>query len=288
MRYASVDHFLTGASAVLAKGPIGIIYADDNIEIDSTISHHLARGPKVLIVFGHKSFVIAPELSDLVHYIEYDVFTENGLPLAVNRLLDAAPEKVWFYYSYNAEYLFHAFSEHRTIAELTTFCAEERRDSVLTYVIDLYPGDLQRTDSGISLSDAYIDRTGYYALGRKDKENNYEERQLDFFGGLRWRFEEYVLPRYRRIDRVSIFRNKRGLQLLPDHRLNIPEYNTYACPWHHSPTAVMASFRTARALRRNPGSRFDIKSFMWHNSVPFTWNSQQLLSLGLMEPGQWF
>ncbi|ARO13892.1 hypothetical protein BVG79_00540 [Ketogulonicigenium robustum] len=288
MRYPSIDHFLANASTLLAKGPIGIIYADDTIEVESTISHHLARGLRVLIVLGHPSFSIAPELADLVHYIEYDVFAENGLPRAVNRLLAAAPEKVWFYYCYSGEYLFHAFSEYRSLGELTTFCAEERRDSVLTYVIDLYPSDIQRNDSGVSLSDAYLDRTGYYALGRKDKENNYEERQLDFFGGLRWRFEEYVLPRYRRIDRVSVFRNVRGLELLPDHRLNMAEYNTYACPWHHSPTAVIASFRTAKALRRNPGSKFDIKSFMWHNSVPFTWNSQQLLDFGLMEPGQWF
>jgi hypothetical protein len=27
---------------------------------------------------------------------------------------------------------------------------------------------------------------------------------------------------------------------------------------------------------------------MWHNSAPFEWHSQQLLDLGLMEPGQWF
>ena len=64
--------------------------------------------------------------------------------------------------------------------------------------------------------------------------------------------------------------------------------NTYACPWHNNITAAVCSFRTAKALRSNPGSRFDIQNFRWHNSMPFEWQSQQLMDLGLMEPGQWF
>jgi hypothetical protein len=48
------------------------------------------------------------------------------------------------------------------------------------------------------------------------------------------------------------------------------------------------SFRTAKALRSNAGSMFDIRDFRWHNSVRFEWHSQQLMDLGLMEPGQWF
>ena len=78
------------------------------------------------------------------------------------------------------------------------------------------------------------------------------------------------------------------MQLRRDHTFSEPEYNTYACPWHNNLTAAVMSFRAAKALRRNPGSRDAIASFAWHNSVPFEWRSQQLLDLGLMEPGQWF
>jgi len=53
-------------------------------------------------------------------------------------------------------------------------------------------------------------------------------------------------------------------------------------------TAAVCSFRTAKALKRNPGSTYEINTFMWHNSAPFEWHSQQLLDLGLIEPGQWF
>ena len=50
----------------------------------------------------------------------------------------------------------------------------------------------------------------------------------------------------------------------------------------------MASFRVAKALVRNPGSREQIRSFTWRNSEPFRWSSHQLMERGLMEPGQWF
>ena len=87
---------------------------------------------------------------------------------------------------------------------------------------------------------------------------------------------------------VALFRAKPGLKLREDHTFNDEEYNTYACPWHNNLTAAIASFRTAKALKRNPGSTFDIVTFRWHNSTPFEWHSRQLLDLGLMEPGQWF
>ena len=135
-----------------------------------------------------------------------------------------------------------------------------------------------------------LDRAGYYALARPDPANNghAKERQLDFFGGLRWRFEEHVPPLRRKIDRIALFRSKPGLSLREDFTFSEEEYNTYACPWHNNLTAAICSFRTAKALRTNPGSRFDIHSFKWRGSEPFRWHSQQLLDLGLMEPGQWF
>ena len=67
-----------------------------------------------------------------------------------------------------------------------------------------------------------------------------------------------------------------------------PEYNTYSCPWHNNITAAEASFRTAKALKRNPTSSKQIGDFRWFNSVHFSWTDQQYLDLGLIEPGQWF
>ncbi|KKL51071.1 hypothetical protein LCGC14_2299130, partial [marine sediment metagenome] len=115
-----------------------------------------------------------------------------------------------------------------------------------------------------------------------------KERQLDFYGGLRWRFEEHVPKARRRIDRIALFRARKGLRLRDDHTFNDEEYNTYSCPWHHNVTSAICSFRAAKALSTNAGSRHAISSFHWVNSTRFDWTSQQLLDLGLMEPGQWF
>ena len=57
--------------------------------------------------------------------------------------------------------------------------------------------------------------------------------------------------------------------LKEDFTFTEEEYNTYSCPWHHNLTAAIVSFRTAKALRYNPGSKHDIEAFHWHNSIPF-------------------
>jgi len=147
---------------------------------------------------------------------------------------------------------------------------------------------LQAHPNAVSIPDAHLDKAGYYALARHKHGVEFHERQLDFFGGLRWRFEEHVPWKRRRIDRISLFRAAKDLELRADHTFNDEEYNTYACPWHHNITCAIVSFRTAKALKTNPGSAFDIHSYTWHNSTRFEWHSQQLLDLGLMEPGQWF
>jgi len=170
------------------------------------------------------------------------------------------------------------------------FHAEERRDAMLANVVALHADDLEACPAAVSLDRAHLDRSGYYALARADAANHGhpKERQLDFYGGLRWRYEEHVPGAKRKIDRIPLFRAKKGLRIREDHTFNDEEYNTYACPWHHNITASICSFRTAKALKANPGSRYDIESFKWHNSAPFEWHSRQLLDLGLMEPGQWF
>jgi hypothetical protein len=288
LNFPSLDAFLSAGRDALLKGPVGLIFAEDGVELETTIRHHLDLGFRKLIVLARPETTIAAGLGDRVVRVDYDVLADLALCNAVNAVIRVSPG-LWLYYCYNAEYLFYPFCEHRSVGEMTAFIAEERRDTVLTYVIDLYAGDLWAHPSAVSIDDAHMDKSGYYALARPNPVTNHpEERQLNFFGGLRWRFEEHVPPARRRIDRVGVFRAKPGLELRADHTFNDPEYNTYACPWHNNLTATICSFRTAKALKRNPGSTFDIETFRWHNSAPFDWHSQQLLDLGLMEPGQWF
>ncbi|MDN5785693.1 hypothetical protein [Pseudorhodobacter sp.] len=289
MRYTTLAAFLSTGKAALRVGPVAIILAEDAVEVESTLLHHLDAGFATVLLLTHPDISVLETVEAQTHRIDYETHREGALLNAVNTLIEAAPG-TWFYYGFNAEYLFHPFCESRNIREMLAFHAEERRDAMLSYVIDLYAGDLDRFSNAVSLESAMLDRSGYYALGRPDPENHNHprERQLDFFGGLRWRFEEHIPVARRKIDRISLFRAKPGLQLRGDFTFNDEEYNTYACPWHNNITTAVASFRTAKALKTNPGSRYDIHDFKWRNSIKFEWHSQQLMDLGLMEPGQWF
>ena len=289
MRYASLDEFLQKGGTSLAKGPVGIILVEDDVEVATTLRHHIQSGFACVIALMPAAFDLPRDLDNIAHRVDYDPTPEGAATDAVNRIAAAATGQ-WIYYCYNAEYLFFPFCESRTVGEMLAFHTEERRDAMLTYVIDLYADNLAEYPDAVSLDHAHLDRSGYYALARKDAANHDhpKERQLDFFGGLRWRFEEHVPEARRKIDRISIFRAKPDVKLREDHTLTEEELNTYACPWHHNITAAICSFRTAKALKSNPGSKFDIETFKWHNSAPFEWHSRQLLDLGLMEPGQWF
>lgn len=285
--YDTLTSFLKDGAPKIKKGPIALVFAEDEIELNSTIRHNLNAGFAHTIVFAMPEFTIANDIAGKIIRIRYNMLAPAALETAVNGVINATDD-IWIYYCFNSEFLFHPFCENRTVGEMIAFNVEERRATILTYVVDLYAGDLYEHPSAVNIEDAYLDKTGYYALARKDRWNNDLERQQDFFGGLRWRFEEHIPAPRRRIDRVSIFRNTPNLVFNADHTFNIPEYNTYSCAWHHNLTAAICSFRTAKALKRNPGSTFDIETFKWHNSIPFEWHSQQLLDLGLMEPGQWF
>jgi len=283
MRYGSLEEFVRQAGAVIGAGPAALIFVEDAVEVERTLRHHMGLGFRVVVVFGPKAFQLPAELAGSVQYVPWDMGQDAATETAVNRVMAAAPG-AWLYYCYNAEFLFFPFCETRTVGEMLAFHAEERRDAMLTYVVDLYAGDLEAHPDGVAPEAAYLDRTGYFALARPGAP----ERQLDFFGGLRWRFEEHIPEERRRIDRIGLFRAKPGLRLRGNHTFSDEEYNTYACSWHHNLTAAICSFRAAKALRTNAASRFEVGSFLWPSSERFTWGSRQLLDLGLMETGQWF
>ena len=287
MHFSDLPTLMSDGKTALSKGPIALILVEDGIEIESTISHHVALGFGQLVLFCPADFHLPDEMPANVHRVDFDVTADGALATIVNAVIKAAPGQ-WIYYCYNAEYLMFPFCETRSIGEMLSFMAEERRDCVLSYTIDLYARDLGETPSAVDRNAAYFDRTGYFALARQDSTGETLERQLNIFGGLRWRFEEHIVPTRQRLDRSSLFRATPGLKMLDDGSFSEFEHNTISCPWHNNITAATASFRTAKALRRNPGSRHQIDTFYWENSEPFKWTSQQLMDLGLIEPGQWF
>lgn len=288
MQFDSLTSFLSDPQAVPKKGAVALVMVEDDVEVATTLRHNQQAGFKHVIACMPAQFDLPRDLAETVIRVDYDMSPDGALETAVNKVIAALPTGTWLYYSYNAEYLFYPFCETRTIGEMLGFHAEERRDAILAYVVDLYADDLDAHPNAVALDQAHLDRSGYYALARPDAKGHPKERQLDFFGGLRWRYEEHVPSTRRKIDRIPLFRTKPDLQLRADHTFNDEEYNTYSCEWHHNLTCAICSFRTAKALKMNPGSTYEIETFKWHNSARFEWHSRQLLDLGLMEPGQWF
>lgn len=290
MNFESLDQFVRTRPGSFGKGPAAMVIAEDGVEIDSTIDHVHSLGFRHIFVLAPNELKIRPLPDDSrsqLHVIRARSRAPGAVQAAMNALIEKMPGE-WLHYCYNGEYLFYPFCEDRRIGEMVTWVMEERRSAILTYVIDLYAPDLRTCPDAVSLDNALLDSSGYYAEGRPDENGHPKERQLNFYGGLRWRFEEHVARPKRKIDRVGLFQSQPGLTLREDHTLSDEEMNTYSCPWHHSLTAAICSFRVAKALRTNPGSRHDITDFRWHKSTQFHWSSLQLMELGLMEPGQWF
>ncbi|TFL17314.1 hypothetical protein [Jannaschia formosa] len=288
MEFSSPED-LTARASGLGSGPVLALLCEDGVEVARSVTHHLDLGFSA-IVLALAPGVAAPDLpGDRVHPLRLARRPADIADTVVNALVAGRPEGAWTGWCYNAEFLHTPFCETRRVGEALAFCAEERRDSLVTFVVDLYAGDLATHPGGVDSEAPLMDARGYYALARWDPvAGAARDRQLDFHGGLRWRFEEHVPWTRRRIDRVSLFRVRPGLRLLPDHRVTIEEMNTFQSPWHNSMTACVASFRAAKALATNPGSKAAIDSFRWQGSVPFEGGSRQLMELGLMEPGQWF
>ena len=288
MDYASIDEFFKAGKAHLNKGPIALIFAEDQKELASTIIHHTKLGFVTIIVFARSIPILSSSVQSKIISIQVDLFNQKRVPFIINKINELALGQ-WVYYCYNGEYLFYPFCETRSVTELLDFHSEERRDAMLTFVVDLYAADLSAPKGSIMTETCLLDGAGYFATARLDPDSHQPlDRQLDYFGGLRWRFEEYVPFHQRKIDRISIFKTCKGLRICPDYTFNVPEYNTRACPWHSNLTAAIVSFRAAKALLTNPDSKSQIKDLTWQHSVPFSWTSEQLLHLGLIEPGQWF
>ena len=170
MRYPDLSALLDRKRAELGRGPLSIVLAEDEVELQSTLDHQLACGFRDVVLLAPEGVQVAPEIETRLHIVTHDVFAEGALVQAVNAVVARLPG-TWLHYCHNAEYLFFPFCETRRVRELLTFHTEERREAMLTYVIDLYAGDLGQHANGVALDDAWLDRKGYYALARKDPAN---------------------------------------------------------------------------------------------------------------------
>ena len=112
MRHDDTASFLHRSAGALSKGPVAVILVEDEVEVASTLRHHLARGFNTVLALGMPVPALPEDLEDRVHVITADV---SDAAAAMNPLIDAASAGVWFYYGYNAEFLFYPFTFSGTI-----------------------------------------------------------------------------------------------------------------------------------------------------------------------------
>lgn len=270
----------------LAAGAAAIVFVEDEFGLADTILHTEKLGFRNIIV-ASKDQPVLPKPDDQrtnICWFSISSHSREHIRTTLNNLINQLSGR-WIYYCFNGEFLFFPFQENRLIEDLIQFMEEERRTHVFSYVIDLYSPE--RDENGLDMGSAHLDASGYYAMNRF-VDGVPQERQIEVFGGLKWRYSEHVPWDRQRIDRVPLFKAQAGLELDTHFRLSVPEMNTFSCPWHHNITCAIASYRTGKSLLRNPGSAAVIDSFMWGQSIPFEWRSKQLMELGMMEPGQWF
>lgn len=264
----------------LVPGPVAIVRNEDDFDLTPSIQHLEKLGFENIFILGSERSQKLPQS----HFIE--VSHELETHQILNHLMDML-EGRWVYHGFNSEYLFFPFCEARQILDVLQFVEEERRSSVFCTTVDLYPSQIDRDTIAFDHDDAYFDSSGYYSRDRYDGPNPLE-RQIDIFGGLKWRYSEHVKWERQRIDRMGLFQARKGLRMDEAGLFSDPEMNTISCPWHNNLTCAIASFRVAKSLLNNPGSTFEIESFMWPRSKRFEWSAGQLMDSGLMEPGQWF
>ena len=123
------------------------------------MDHHIRLGFKQIIVSAESLPEVDEDTLTEVSTVCVDTFADDCVERTVNTLMPHM-EGAWVYVGFNAEYLFFPFSSTRSVAELLAFHTEERRGSMLTYVIDLYAGDLSAYPTGVNVDYAYLDRAG--------------------------------------------------------------------------------------------------------------------------------
>ena len=147
------------------------------------MDHHIKLGFKQIIVLAKSLPDVDEDTLTQVTTVYVDTFADDCVAQTVNTLMPhVAGARV--YVGFNAEYVFFPFSISRSVAELLAFHNDERRGSMLTYVVDLYAGDLNADPTEVNVDDAYLDRAECYALARLDQRRHQPlERQLNFTAG---------------------------------------------------------------------------------------------------------
>ncbi len=268
------------------KGAVAFLFLEDRFWAQRTIDHLEQIGFGQILAFG-RAPVIADvsgeclatfEVADMRNATAVEILNKS-MPRLANR---------WVYYGFNGEFLHFPFDTTRKIDDFCGFISEERRVSVMTSKIDLYPKNGCALDAATELKECRFDKMGYFSRNREDMLGLPLDNQIDLGGGFRWRMMDHLPQDSFWINRSQIFKPVAGLRLGADFRFNLDAYETAQSKWHNSPSATVTSIRAYRYLSEQLGEDRSLHDLEYPGSAPYAGTGQQFMDLGLMEPGQWF
>ena len=277
MTHRSVPDFLASAAFKrLKSGVFSVVFCEEDWLVPQTVAHALSLRPRHVLVIG-RTGALADDQD--VSVITMDLSERSAKAEILNRLIPALDGR-WLTWVSNGEFLIFPWCETRTLGDLTQFLGDERRRVLYSYALDLYAPEMPAAEA-LREAELWFDFKGYHAFPEED-------RRLTAFGGLGWRFEEFFPPWLQQIGRPAVFRAAKGLQIERDLMFEDTAYRSVSAPWHHSPTGAVMSLRRTRRLLLAPGFDAVADRLIWQGSARFSWQSRQLLDLGMIEPGQWF
>lgn len=271
-------------------GAVSLIFCVDEKLIAETVKHQINLGFDAVVLFIRSEddrFDNERVINVIQSIDQYDemwpVFQTVSRQLVGH----------WINWGFNGEFFYFPFCENRNVKDLITFMKEERRQTVFGTVIDAYSRNLYEDSTGVSFDNTGIDTANYFSTDIEPHEfsksdEDVRNRVKRVHGGLRWRFVEWIASGQYRIDRVPLFLMTDQLEFDENGQTENAEFYAYKCAHHYNPTAAVVSFRTIIDLRHNPSSRAQIWDLNWTGTETFSWNSGQLLRLGIIETGQWF
>lgn len=269
------QYFRTSAKGA---GPVAALICEDGFQTPETVAWLRERGFAEIVAFGPGVERLEGDDSEDLAKFKASVIDPADRTKLLNRLIGRYAGR-WMLICFNGEFLFHPFSETRKVVDFIEFLWSERRTSAMTYAIDLYDDEMG-APGAFDLKRTYFDRQGWYGFEREDG-------LVDVFGGLGWRFEEYVPADLTRINRPALFQADPEVAIGDDLWFEDAVVNSISCPWHNNATLALMSCRRARLLTSHPQFAQTRKSLIWPNSELFQWRSGQLIEHGLIEAGQW-
>ena len=131
MDYPNLTSFIKSEGGSLAKGPIALLFIEDDVEVETTLDHHIKQGFKQITVLAKSLPDIDEDTLTQVSTVYVNTFADDCVQRTVNTLMPHMAG-AWVYVGFNAEYLFFPFSNSRSVSELLASHTEEHRGSMLT------------------------------------------------------------------------------------------------------------------------------------------------------------